>query len=231
MWKIRFRITDNDSPESFKSGSDLLYPNQTPWFISLAALKPDRKAYLALRELLARDGLDIEYLAGKCIAGLGPISRSIINSLGQLFHVDFERQAFRLVFVGLGEGSAFQRTISSPFCTQTRPKRADDTICQAPYAGSALCCFEAYSSPSSTQPNTLALRIMKMVTPVSTIKPELAYRIPLPQEGDLVMRYTRIQKGTGIGVAKTLDPRPWTLNARTTGHPVVQAILRGETDR
>ncbi|KZP19567.1 hypothetical protein FIBSPDRAFT_862482 [Athelia psychrophila] len=70
-----------------------------------------------------------------------------------------------------------------------------------------------------------------MVTPVSTIKPELAYRIPLPQEGDLVMRYTRQQKGMDGRVARTLDPRPWTLAACTTKHPVVQAILRGETVR
>ncbi|KZP27523.1 hypothetical protein FIBSPDRAFT_1040078 [Athelia psychrophila] len=231
MWQIRFRITDNDSPESFKSGSDLLYPNQTSWFISLAALKSDRKEYFALRELLVRHELDIEHLVEKCIAGHGPISRPIINSLGQLFHVDFGYQAFKLEFVGFGEDSAFECRITSPLCTFVSPSGTDHTIKQTPYAGSALCCFEAYSSPSSTHPNTLALRIMKMVTPVSTVKPEFAHRIPLPQEGELLMRYTRQQKGMDGRVARTLDPRPWTLDACTTGHPVVQAILRGETVR
>ncbi|KZP27542.1 hypothetical protein FIBSPDRAFT_948469 [Athelia psychrophila] len=228
-WQIRFRVTDNDSPESFKSGSDLLSPSQTPWFISLVALKSHHDSLFALRELLVHDGLEMEYLASKSTAGHGPISQPMIYSLGQVFHIEFVRPELRLG-AGHGEGSGQECKITSPFCIRTRLKQ-DDYLATThhPYAGSALCCFGAHSSPTSTQPNTLALRIMKIITPVSTIEPEFTYRTPMPQEGELAMRYTRTQKGVGTGLARTLDPQPWTLTTGIRAHPIVQAILRGKT--
>lgn len=95
------------------------------------------------------------------------------------------------------------------------------------YSGSALCRFEAHSSPDSTDADSLALCVMKIFTPVSTIKPAFTSRIPVPQGGELMTRYTRAQKG--MGAARTLYPRPWTLNARATEYPVAQAFLHGST--
>lgn len=53
--------------------------------------------------------------------------------------------------------------------------------------GSALCCFEA----TGIQPDMLALRIAKTVTPVYIVKPELVDRVPMPQVGERVMTCTR----------------------------------------
>lgn len=82
---------------------------------------------------------------------------------------------------------------------------------------------------TTTQPDALALRIIKMVNPVTTVHPEIAHHIPMPQEGELMMRYTKRPEGVDGIKEKTLDPRPWTLDARNTAHPVVQAILRTKT--
>lgn len=49
-----------------------------------------------------------------------------------------------------------------------------------------------------------------------------------PQEGELMTRYTRMQKWMGRSAESTIEPRPWTLNARMAAHPIVQAILRGK---
>lgn len=94
--------------------------------------------------------------------------------------------------------------------------------------GSAWCCFEAHPSPDGTQSDTMAIRIKKMIIPVTTIKPEIALQIPMPREGELVMQYARAQKGMRKGAARTLDSQPWTLDARTMAHPVVQEILCGK---
>ncbi|KZP06917.1 hypothetical protein FIBSPDRAFT_297373 [Athelia psychrophila] len=225
-WQIRFRVTEHDSPTSFESGSDLLYPNQIPWFIPLVVLKSDRGPLFTLRELLVRDGLDVDRLAERSTYRNGSLSKPLIHSLGQLFHVDFQRYKLDVAFVGFGADSKIERTTGSPLSTKVSSD--GNSIRHRPYAGSALCCFEAHSSPDSTYPDTLALRIKKITTPVTIIEPEIAYRIPMPQEGELVMRYTRGGPGS---LAKTLVPRPWTLDAPTTAHPVVQAILHGKTVR
>ncbi|KZP04136.1 hypothetical protein FIBSPDRAFT_1054883 [Athelia psychrophila] len=227
LWQIRFRVTDNASPASFESGSDLLNPNQIPWFISLQAMKA-RNSFPALRELLIRDGLDFDSLAEGNATARGPISTPSIYSLGQLFRVDFAVRNLDLRFVGFGADSQLECQVRSPLSAKSRPHRGDNWVQINPYAGSALCCFEAHSSPTCTQPNKLALRIVKMTTPVTTVKPEIAHLIPMPQEG-LVMRYTKRPEGLDGILERTLDPRPWTLDTRTTAHPMVQAILHGKT--
>ncbi|KZP33913.1 hypothetical protein FIBSPDRAFT_943014 [Athelia psychrophila] len=192
MWEIRFRVTDNNCPSSFKSGSDLVYPNKTTWAISLGSLQAHHPEYLPLRNLLIREGLDIDAL----LATMGAAKQKKLTSiplidysLAQRFRVEFQSTA-RL--------------------------------------GVASRHFEAHPSPGSTQPDQLAIRILEMITPVTISNPEFAHRIPMPQEGELVMRYTKHGPKTGMlgPRPKTLDPRPWTLNAQMTAHPVIQAILR-----
>ena len=70
-------------------------------------------------------------------------------------------------------------------------------------------------------PDHMAIRILKMTEPVTVVEPELAHKVPWPEEGQLVMKYTERVSYSKIG-----DPRPWTLDARVAAHPVIQAILR-----
>lgn len=127
MWQIRFRVTKNESLESFDSGSDLLYPNQTTWSIPLGALNLHQNRYFALRELLVRDGYYLEYLADKTTAGNAPLSSPMIYSLGQVFCVSFVRQGIGLG-LGSGEGSAYECRITSPFCIYTRLVQDDHSM-------------------------------------------------------------------------------------------------------
>ncbi|KZP27548.1 hypothetical protein FIBSPDRAFT_928066 [Athelia psychrophila] len=248
-WQIRFRVTGSDSPEGFESGTDILLPNQRPWSVALRALGERQIAALwevlvrdgsvgdtlvnsthtftnwyiqapprpPLRELLIHDGFDIVSLAEESKPGNGPKSKPLIHSLGQLFRINLEQQVLLFGFVGFGADSQFDRRTRSPLSVNVGRDRKN------PYA--------THSAPTSTQPDTLALRIVEMSTPVATAEPNYAHLIPMPQVDDLVMRYTRAPEGIGKGVARTVGPRPWTLDARTTVQPVVQAILRGKSVR
>ncbi|KZP27440.1 hypothetical protein FIBSPDRAFT_1040263 [Athelia psychrophila] len=204
MWEIRFRVTDNNFPSSFKSGSDLLYPNLTPWAISLGSLQAHNPEYLPLRDLLIREGLDVD---------------ALLDKIGR-FRVDFQSASIIAVFVSSG-GEQLQYAIQGVF-------NVTHHLRLSPYSGSAWCRFEAHSSPGSTQPDQLAICILEMITPVTVSNPKFVGRIPMPQEGKLVMKYTKCgpKNGKPGGQPLTLDPRPWTLNAQTTAHPVIQAILR-----
>lgn len=51
--KIRFRVTGSDSPLTFKSGVDLLRPNQAPWTIAST-----RSPIVA--DMVSRDGLSFD---------------------------------------------------------------------------------------------------------------------------------------------------------------------------
>ncbi|KZP06607.1 hypothetical protein FIBSPDRAFT_1053469 [Athelia psychrophila] len=218
MWEIRFRVTDNNCPSSFKSGSDLLFPNLTPWAISLGSLQARHPEYLPLRDLLIREGLDIDALLEKMGATRPKKSTSsplIDYSLTQRFRVDFDRTIIIVNFISFG-GEQLRCAIQHVF-------DADEPRLK-PYSGSAWCRFEAHSSPGSTQPDQLAIRILEMIVPVTVSKPDIAHRVPMPQEGQLIMRYTK--RGPGNHQPQTLDLRPWTLNAERTAHPVIQSILR-----
>ncbi|KZP33917.1 hypothetical protein FIBSPDRAFT_943017 [Athelia psychrophila] len=226
MWEIRFRITDSNCPSSFKSGSDLAYPNETTWAISLGSLHLHNPEYLSLRDLLIRGGLDVDALLGKM--GVTKIKRHtsmpLINySLNQRFRIDFQRTLVRPTFISFSGEEQLECPIPLLFTVGRQPGLS-------PYTGSAWCRFEAHSSPGSTQPDQLAIRILEIITPVTVSKPDVAHRVPMPQEGKLVMKYAKRgpNDGTTRGASPlTLDPRPWTLNARMTAHPVIQAILRG----
>ncbi|KZP33899.1 hypothetical protein FIBSPDRAFT_990221 [Athelia psychrophila] len=217
MWEIRFRVTDNNCPSSL-SGSDLLFPNLTPWAISLGSLQARHPEYLPLRDLLIREGLDIDALLEKMGATRPKKSTSsplIDYSLTQRFRVDFDRTIIIVNFISFG-GEQLRCAIQHVF-------DADEPRLK-PYSGSAWCRFEAHSSPGSTQPDQLAIRILEMIVPVTVSKPDIAHRVPMPQEGQLIMSYTK--RGPGNHQPLTLDPRRYTLNAETTAHPVIQSILR-----
>ena len=89
--EVRFRITGDQNPSSFTGGSDLLYPDSTPWRIPLIALARHSR-YSVLKHLLLQDGL-VTTLSLNLCTGLGksilPSSR-VIHSLGQMFALDFQ---------------------------------------------------------------------------------------------------------------------------------------------
>ncbi|KZP33730.1 hypothetical protein FIBSPDRAFT_1035743 [Athelia psychrophila] len=224
MWEIRFRVTDSNCPSTFKAGSDLVYPNKTTWAISLGSLRARRPEYAPLRNLLIREGLDVDALLGDTgfTKKKKATSRPLIDhTLAQRFRMDFQTCIFTPAFISSGVG-LLEFNIQRVFDVM-------NTRRLSPYSGSAWCRFEAHSSPGSAQPDQLGIRILEMITPVTVSNPEFAHRIPVPQEGRLVMKYTKCgPNNTGKqGLSpRTLDPRPWTLNAQMTEHPVIQAILR-----
>ncbi|KAF7975775.1 hypothetical protein HWV62_8585 [Athelia sp. TMB] len=223
-WQIRFRITDSDSPGSFNSGVDLLWPDGTPWFIDVGTPKDPRWALPAIQERLQYTDVD------------QPAPDPLIQSLGQPFRVDFQQKQLKLRFVG-PDGRAQYFPQRSPF----RVQRTTGYPFYNPYTGSAMVCFERYSARTSVlrTGETLVLRILKILTPVVTLMPahtrelsmrELARQLPIPEEGALVM----VQNGeSDLGTRKVryhiLEPVPWSVSERTVEHPVVQAILDGQT--
>ncbi|KZP11225.1 hypothetical protein FIBSPDRAFT_937619 [Athelia psychrophila] len=204
-WEIRFCITntDNNCPSSFKSGLDLLFPNQTPWAISLSSTKARSHP---LRELLIREGLDIDALAH-------------IPAVKTRFCLNFKNTTFQPIFISFGGEEKLDCYIE--FLSRHRGP--------SPYIGSAWCCFEAHSSPGTAQPARLVIRILEMITPITVVEPEIARRFLMPQEGKLLMKYRKVESSNRqeVGQVQTLGTRPLTLGAKYTAHPIVQAILRG----
>ncbi|KAF7982187.1 hypothetical protein HWV62_29975 [Athelia sp. TMB] len=220
--QIRFRTTDSASasPAAFESGSDLLYPNHVPWHISLADLGKCPRYLNGFRALLQRDGLVSEELLRRSAGVARPGKRTQdVHALGQPLAVDFATRQPSFRFVG-GDWRARTVRVGHAFFSAAR---------QSPYAGSALCAFEAHASPGSAQPDSLSVRVLKITTPVSVVRPELAHLVPLPEEGQLVMRYTQGSPSARPGARlKTMHPVPWTLGAGIVAHPAVQSILLGK---
>ncbi|KZP27441.1 hypothetical protein FIBSPDRAFT_315985 [Athelia psychrophila] len=159
MWEIRFRVTNDNCPSSFKSGWDLLYPNLNPWAISLGSLRAHHPNYLPLRDLLIHEGLDVDALLEKIgiTKTKKPTSRPVIDySLAQRFCINFERTNMTPTFITYG-GERLQCAIQRIFDVGQQPRLS-------PYSGLAWCRFEAYSSAGSTQPDRLAIRILEMIT-------------------------------------------------------------------
>lgn len=100
LWEIRFRVTDTNCPSTFNSGLDLLFPNQTPWAISFSAMHARNKKYLPLRQLLTREGLDVDNLANiPVVKRMGQASRPLVYSLGQRFRLNFKNTTIQPIFI------------------------------------------------------------------------------------------------------------------------------------
>ena len=99
-FQIRFRTTNSNSPASFKSGSDLLYPNHIPWHISLTDLGKCPRYLNGFRGLLQQDGLASEELLLRSTTVSRPGKRTHdIHSLGQPFEMNFQTRqpTFRFI--------------------------------------------------------------------------------------------------------------------------------------
>ncbi|KZP33911.1 hypothetical protein FIBSPDRAFT_208412 [Athelia psychrophila] len=135
MWEIRFRVTDSDCPSSFKAGSDLVYPNGTTWAIALGSLHPRNREYLPLRDLLIREGVDVDALLDKM--GVTKIKKAnsrpqIDSSLAQRFRVDFQSTSIHAVFISFS-GEQMQCAVKNMFTIGQSPEHR-----LSPYSGLSL---------------------------------------------------------------------------------------------
>ncbi|KAF7981286.1 hypothetical protein HWV62_34195 [Athelia sp. TMB] len=214
--EIRFRVTTADDAKAFAAGSDLLLPNGAPWRIPLLRLvgegrdsrTPSLSHLMAAR--LLEDGLVTKALLRKCRrlvkmtevpAGLS--RKIVIHSLGQPFPVDFAHNRVLVTFLG-AESTDITRTLA-PWASVTKKGRP-------PYSGTALCCFEAYPAETSESEDTLAMRVVKLTSPVVAVAPDVPDVVPLPREGELLKRLPEpvfLDNSTDMSKAQ-----PWTLPPR-----------------
>ncbi|OBZ75001.1 hypothetical protein A0H81_05069 [Grifola frondosa] len=185
---IRFRITQDGSPTSFASGTDLLLPSGLPWEVPIVVLgSASIASYAKLRQMLLRDGLVAQPLLDKCTelgtqegASAWHDSR-LLHSLGQPFYMEFDQHTYTFWLVG-EDGLSVHPVVFKYFFKGMFHK-------QSPYSGSALCCFERSTLPQHAGTRTAVLRIVKIV---DRAVPNLTYRGRLPREGKLHQRYDRV---------------------------------------
>ncbi|KAJ7082648.1 hypothetical protein B0H15DRAFT_785662, partial [Mycena belliarum] len=190
---IRFRITPDPSPHSFRHGSDLLAPSGLPWRILLPQIAC-RKIFARLGPQLVRDGLVTEAQLSRCrdlFYNRGSIHPdSTVFSLDSIFLVQFNGE-FSLTIVGaqaqkLKAFAIFRETSSNRRCF--------------PWTGSAIARFEPSTLPEYAGRRVLHIRFLKMIEPVSLAVdlPAPPERVMRPEEGELfiISRYGQA-------------PRPW----------------------
>lgn len=141
--EIRFRLTTGDNPKLFAAGSDLLLPNGMPWSVPLlgivrSAADSDLPRSGLLNTLLD-DGIVSKTLlehSAQLMAAWSPsarMSKTVIHSLHQLFHIKFHKQAICCIFVGKDRASPM--IFRSPFVHSSQ-KRAETIV--RPYIGDIL---------------------------------------------------------------------------------------------
>ncbi|KZP07555.1 hypothetical protein FIBSPDRAFT_875388 [Athelia psychrophila] len=228
--EIRFRVTRGADPEDFHTGSDLLGPDGLPWSLPLIMLAhglhrqtkgvPFGRGLLV--RSLVRDGLvDAAVLDGLAalVEASGWVStkkppKSIVHSLDQLVHVQLENTSLSVMFVG--EHQVSPTRIEAPFTHYTGPGRSR----VIPFSGSALCRFEISPVPLADGTDTLVLRVVKLVTPVTCVAGYDGY-LAAPTEGELVQIHS--QKGRAqIGRASKL----WRLSAKLAKDEAIQDLIK-----
>lgn len=125
--EVRFRITRHDHPSSFTEGSDLLFPDGTPWRIPLAYLaRGSGCSYL--RDLLLQGQLVTSSSLSHCVSLPHRVdSKSrIIHSIGQIFSLNLKDLRPTVYFAT--EHSLHHKHLE-PFLDRRRAKP------KAPYAG------------------------------------------------------------------------------------------------
>ena len=232
--EIRFRVTTADDAKAFAAGSDLLLLNGAPWRIPLLRLvgegrdsrTPSLSHLMAAR--LLEDGLVTKALLRKCRrlvkmtevpAGLS--RKIVIHSLGQPFPIDFAHNRVLVTFLG-AESTDITRTLA-PWASVAKKGRPPysgwshlqfhlTAITERYPSGTALCCFEAYPAGTSESEDTLAMRVVKLTSPVVAVAPDIPDVVPLPREGELLKRLPEpVFFDDSVDMSKA---RPWTLPPR-----------------
>ncbi|KAF7982213.1 hypothetical protein HWV62_29402 [Athelia sp. TMB] len=215
--EIRFRITHGADPHGFSGGRDLTLPNGLPWSLPLLTLSPPLSP--AILDMLFHNGLldkaNLDWLSqreGNWIRSSKP--RLFIHCLDQVFMHDFSR--YHIFCNVVGETTVSKGIfLSTPFAYQTSKDRW-----VRPFSGRALMRLEEHEK-------TLALRIVKLLTPVQCTPAYDGY-LPIPTEGELV--YVR-QRGTGLrGVQRAL--KPWTISQKKLAkHEALLELMRRASSR
>ncbi|KZP07561.1 hypothetical protein FIBSPDRAFT_939459 [Athelia psychrophila] len=226
--EIRFRVTHGADPKDFQAGSDLLRPDGLPWSLPLIMLahglnrQPEdmrfRKELLV--KSLVRDGLvDAALLDGLTAvvdAGGWASTRAqptnILHDLGQLLHIELQNRSFSCMFVGTRKASPTK--VTSPFAYDREPKLARRLA--YPFSGSTLCRFEKSPVPLSDGTDTLVLRVVKLVTPVTCTIEDYDGYLAAPKEGGLV----EVRKQNGR------TSKLWTLSAKLAKDEAIQDLIR-----
>ncbi|KAJ7100464.1 hypothetical protein C8R44DRAFT_946921, partial [Mycena epipterygia] len=179
---IRFRVAAVN-PAAFSAGRDLVRPDGAPWEISLPTIL---KRQPILRQRLLRDNLVTEAELDEC-AILFPSNHfrapSIIHRFDQLFPVKFDSAHSVQVICG---GQKY---------------RCNDALVFTSALGRALVRFELSKLPEHAKSRVAVLRIVKMIEPPKLRIPDYDGHVPLPIEGQLVLRPRR---------SKGVCEKPWS---------------------
>ncbi|KAF8147125.1 hypothetical protein K438DRAFT_1989843 [Mycena galopus ATCC 62051] len=176
---IRFRVTSNERPSSFGPGQDLLLPSGFPWQIMLLQVARLTE-YACIQNQLMDESLITKEQVSHCrtlVLGRHFSSETILFRLTQPFPVTFTSElGLRIV------GEKLHRLRFQCFEASLHGKD------HYPWAGSAIARFEPSTSPEHAGRRVIFLRIIKIITPVSSNvnEKEQTGRVLKPEEGKLL---------------------------------------------
>jgi len=217
---LRFRLMPGNTPASFAEGSNLQLETGLPWSIPLLTMVErsgsvrEGRHYQSIRQLLLDDGLVTPALLETCASMLNTNDRHpkrcsrIIHSFGQLFHIRFDATEFYFFTLSMNQ---LQHKIYRGFYQ-------DGITRNIPYSGSALCCFERSNLPQHKGTRTAVIRIVKIISPVTCLRPGCKGLVPLPVEGELIRRK---YKRRGI--------QPLSFNVDSLNYVGLQMLFRDES--
>ncbi|KAJ7082630.1 hypothetical protein B0H15DRAFT_952346 [Mycena belliarum] len=178
---IRFRITPDRTPHSFRDGSDLLLPCGLPWRILLPQILC-RQGYARFGPQLVQDGLVTDDQVSQCWKLFHDNGRicpgHTIFGLDSTFPVDFTCD------IGLTiVGSQLHRIQLSPF--KGRIDRGEKWF--SSWKGSAIARFEPSTLPEYAGRRVLHLQFIKIIEPAikTMVRDTASDRILPPEDGQL----------------------------------------------
>jgi hypothetical protein len=199
---IRVRVTPRPEPDAFAEGHDLLDPaTALPWTIPLAAIARMAGYGELLRVLRNRDGLvspAVDERLRNLPRGDAPRKRQpCVHSFRQPFFIDWSVLNPKL---WIASGDSVREV---PFALPGNPRNRSEKSRTMPYTGlvplldcgsgrtltsdlpgTALCALEPAKTDSGMA--AVALRVLKILTPVQPVDPKYDGYVPAPEEGQLL---------------------------------------------
>ncbi|KAG6828628.1 hypothetical protein H0H92_007220 [Tricholoma furcatifolium] len=184
--QVRFRLTASNDPSTFADGTDLLGIDGAPWSMQTSLLMFPH--YDALRRRLLRDRLVRRSFSEtlKQLQMTFKLSRSSfreMNYLEQPFMLDMSlhNMRFRLL-----TPSDVRYMLLVDLFVDTREFQTHD-VRPCPYKGRLLVRFERSTLPIHIGTNTVVLRVLKILEPITFNIPTYDVYIPLPEAGKLLL--------------------------------------------
>ncbi|KAH0585792.1 hypothetical protein H2248_007084 [Termitomyces sp. 'cryptogamus'] len=174
--EIRFKITQNPDPASFKNGFDLLRPDGEPWSIRLA-LSQSPFWELAIQDgFVAHTGVfkKRNIRRGQCLA-----------FLEQPFVLDLETQRKTLAIVTPREVVKIP-SLSLIYSNTSRPRRSY-------LKGKLLVSFELPAEGVLVNGISVVMRVLKVLEPIEPLSEDAIVYRPFPTPGTLVKFTSRGQ--------------------------------------